>query len=245
MARADEIRDEIRPDRPLTIRRMFERLAPDYDRLNGLLTFGMVRSWRRALVREARVRPGDRVLDVATGTGRALAEVRRATGPDGLAVGVDFTEGMLRRASGLRILGDALRLPCPDATFDAAVSAFALRDVADQRRLVEEMVRVTRPGGRVAILEIGRPLRQPLRLGFDLWFRGAVPRVAALMGQAEPHRFLVRSLAYLPAPGDLARMLSSEGLSHVEWRDLSLGAARLFAGTRGSKPTGPPPAGYG
>jgi demethylmenaquinone methyltransferase/2-methoxy-6-polyprenyl-1,4-benzoquinol methylase len=239
------VSDEIRPDHPPTIRRMFEGLAPDYDRMNSLLTFGLVRGWRRALVREARVRPGDRILDVATGTGQVLAEVRRATGPDGLAVGVDFTEGMLRRASGLRILGDALRLPCPDTAFDAAVSAFALRDVADQTRLLAEMARVTRPGGRVAILEIGRPLRQPMRLGFDLWFRGAVPKVAAAMGQAESHRFLVRSLAYLPAPADLARDLSLAGVEHVMWRDLSLGAARLFAGTRSSRPTDPPPAGYG
>jgi demethylmenaquinone methyltransferase/2-methoxy-6-polyprenyl-1,4-benzoquinol methylase len=211
---------------------MFEDLAPDYDRLNTLLTFGLVRSWRRALVRAVGATPGHRLVDVATGTGSTLAEVRRAVGPEGLAVGVDFTEAMLRLAEGNRVLGDALMLPFPDEAFDAAVSAFAIRDVADQPRLLEEMVRVTRPGGRVAILEIGRPLRQPMRLGFDLWFRGAVPRVAALLGQAEPHRFLVRSLAYLPHPSDMARMLDAAGLEGMVWRDLSLGAARLFWGSR-------------
>jgi demethylmenaquinone methyltransferase / 2-methoxy-6-polyprenyl-1,4-benzoquinol methylase len=211
---------------------MFEDLAPDYDRLNSLLTFGLVGSWRRALVRVVGAAPGHRLVDVATGTGSTLAEVRRAVGPEGLAVGVDFTEGMLRLAEGHRVLGDALMLPFPDEAFDAAVSAFAIRDVADQPRLLGEMVRVTRPRGRVAILEIGRPLRQPMRLGFDLWFRGAVPRVAALLGQAEPHRFLVRSLAYLPHPSDLARMLDAAGLDGVGWRDLSLGAARLFSGSR-------------
>jgi demethylmenaquinone methyltransferase/2-methoxy-6-polyprenyl-1,4-benzoquinol methylase len=216
---------------------MFEALAPDYDRLNSLLTFGLVRGWRRSLVWAARVAPGQRVVDVATGTGSTLAEVRRAVGQEGLAVGVDFTEAMLRLAEGHRILGDALMLPFPDQAFDAAVSAFAIRDVADQARLLEEMTRVVWPGGRVAILEIGRPLRQPLRLGFDLWFRGAVPRVAALLGQGEAHRFLVRSLAYLPHPSDLARMLGAAGLDGVGWRDLSLGAARLFWGSKRLPPT--------
>jgi demethylmenaquinone methyltransferase/2-methoxy-6-polyprenyl-1,4-benzoquinol methylase len=224
--------EEIRPDRPATIRRMFDSLAPDYDRLNTLLTFGMVRGWRRALVRAARVGSGGRVLDVACGTGRSLAEARRAAGSRGLAVGVDFTEAMLRRASGHRVLGDGLRLPFADAAFDAAISAFALRDVADQALFLSEMARVTRPGGRVAVLEIGRPLRQPLRLGFDLWFRGAVPRVAALMGQAQSHRFLVRSLSFLASPPELARMIEGVGIERVVWRDLSLGAARVFAGTR-------------
>jgi demethylmenaquinone methyltransferase/2-methoxy-6-polyprenyl-1,4-benzoquinol methylase len=224
--------EEIRPDRPATIRGMFENLAPDYDRLNTVLTFGMVRGWRRALVEAARVGPGDQVLDVACGTGRSLAEAQRAAGSGGLAVGVDFTEGMLRRASGHRVLGDGLRLPFADAAFDAAISAFALRDVADQALFLSEMARVTRPGGRVAVLEIGRPVRQPLRLGFDLWFRGAVPRVAAVLGQAESHRFLVRSLSFLPPPPELARMIEGAGIDRVGWRDLSLGAARLFAGTR-------------
>lgn len=211
---------------------MFARLAPDYDRLNAALTFGLVRGWRRALVREARVGPGGRVVDVCTGTGQTLAEVRRRLGPGGVAVGVDFTPEMLARATGLRVLGDALRLPLPDASFDAAVSAFALRDVADQRMLVREMARVTRAGGRVAILEIGRPRAAPLRLGFDAWFRGAVPRIAAAVGHGESHRFLVRSVAYLPEPAELGRWMAEEGLEDVTWRDLSLGAARLFAGTR-------------
>ncbi len=230
---------------------MFERLAPDYDRLNFLLTFGLVRGWRRALVEAAGVLPGARVLDVCTGTGQTLREVRAAAGARGLAVGIDFTPAMLRRAEGVRVLGDALRLPFGDAAFDAAVSGFALRDVADQRRMIEEMARVTRPAGRVAILEIGRPRRQPLRLGFDVWFKGAVPRLAAAAGQAESHRFLVRSLAYLPEPDELARTMAEVGLAAVRWRDLSLGAARLFWGVRlkpGGKaagPQAPPPTGYG
>jgi demethylmenaquinone methyltransferase/2-methoxy-6-polyprenyl-1,4-benzoquinol methylase len=209
---------------------MFTRLAPDYDRLNTLLTFGLVGSWRRAMVRAAGVRPGDRVLDVCAGTGASLAEVRRAVGPSGLAVGVDFTPAMLARAEGHRVLGDALRLPFPDDAFDAAVSAFALRDVADQGRCIEEMVRVTRPGGGVALLEVGRPSRQPLRAGFDVWFRGAVPRIGALFGQGESHRFLARSIAYLPAPGELVRMMERAGVEEPAARDLTLGAARVFSG---------------
>ena len=247
----------IRPDRPATIRAMFERLAPDYDRLNTVLTFGLDRSWRRAMVRAADVRRGDRVLDVCAGTGRSLEAVRRAIGPEGIAVGLDFTEAMLRRAGGPRVLGDALRLPFPDRCFDASVSAFAVRDVADQRGLFDEMARVTRPGGGVGILEVGGPRNRAARLGFDLWFRGAVPRVAAAFGQGEAHRFLVRSVEYLPDPARLLRMMVAAGLEDPEARDLSLGAARVFWGRkpregaprdgrpREDVPPGPPPAGYG
>jgi demethylmenaquinone methyltransferase / 2-methoxy-6-polyprenyl-1,4-benzoquinol methylase len=220
------------PQDPDSIRRMFAGLAPDYDRLNTLLTFGLVRSWQRALAGAARLRAGHRVLDVCSGTGRTLAELRPAVGPDGLAVGLDFTVEMLRRARGTRVLGDALRLPFPDETFDAAVSGFALRDVRDQDGMIAEMVRVTRRGARVALLEVGRPVHQPFRLGFDLWFRGVVPKVAAMFGQGESHRFLVRSLTYLPEPDDLVAIMEGAGLEAVRWRDLSLGAARLFAGSR-------------
>ncbi len=225
---------------------MFERLAPDYDRLNTILTFGLDRSWRRAMVRAAGVRLGHRVLDVCSGTGRSLDAVRAAVGAEGAAVGIDFTEAMLRRARGSVVLGDALRLPFSDGSFDAAVSAFALRDVADQRVALVEMARVTRPGGGVAILEVGGPRNRALRAGFDLWFRGAVPRVAAAFGQGEAHRFLVRSVEYLPEPDALLRMMEEAGLSEARTRELSLGAARVFSGRkRGDVPPGPPPAGYG
>jgi demethylmenaquinone methyltransferase / 2-methoxy-6-polyprenyl-1,4-benzoquinol methylase len=233
-----------RPEDPASIRRMFEGLAPDYDRLNTLLTFGMVGGWHRALVRAARVGPGQRVIDVCSGTGRTLSELRPVVGRRGLAVGIDFTFEMLRRARGRRVLGDALRLPFPDRTFDAAVSGFALRDVGDQERMLAEMVRVTRQGGRVALIEVGRPRRQPFRMGFDIWFREVVPRVASVFGQREPHRFLVRSLAYLPEPGWLVETMARLGMVSVRWRELSLGAARLFEGTRGEG-SGPPPDGYG
>lgn len=225
----------IHPRDPASIRRMFERLAPDYDRLNRFLTLGRVGSWQRAVVADAGIGPGDRVLDVCSGTGRTLAAARSAVGPAGTAVGVDFTFAMLRRARGSRVLGDALRLPFPDATFDASVSAFALRDVSDQARLLAEMVRVTRPGGGIAILEIGRPRRQPLRLGFDVWFRGVVPRVGALAGQGESHRFLARSVAYLPSPEGLAESMRRAGATGVGWRDLTLGAARVWSGRVGGE----------
>lgn len=225
-----ETQQKIRPEDPLSIRKMFDRLAPDYDRLNALLTFGLVLSWRRRLAQAVGVTRGERALDVCTGTGRTLEELRRRAGPEGLAVGVDFTPAMLRRASGCLVQADALRLPFPDQAFDVVVSSFALRDVADQRTCVAEMVRVTRPGGRVGILEIGRPQNLLFRVGFDLWFKGAVPRVAALFGQGESHRFLVRSLQYLPTAGELRRVLEELGLRKIEWRALSLGTAQLFWG---------------
>ena len=221
---------EIHPENPGSIRRMFTRLAPDYDRLNEVVTLGRVRAWRREMVRAAGVRPGDLVVDVCAGTGASLEAVREALRGRGLAVGVDFTPAMLVRATGTRVLADALRLPFGEDAFDAAVSAFALRDVADQRRCLDEMVRVTRPGGGIAVLEVGRPRRQPFRLGFDVWFRGVVPGVGAIAGQGESHRFLVRSIDYLPDPEALVEALRGAGLEAVRVRDLFLGAARLFSG---------------
>ncbi len=223
---------EIDPHDPSSIRAMFDRLAPRYELLNTLLTFGLVRGWRRSLVDAVRIRPGDRVLDVCAGTGQTLEEVGRAVGPRGLAVGIDFTEAMLRRATGRRVLADALRLPFADAEFDAAVSAFALRDVADQRRMIEEMARVTRRGGRIGLLEIGPPARQPFRLGFDVWFRGAVPFIAAAFGQGESHRFLVRSVSYLPTRERLGTMARAAGLADARSRDLTWGAARAVVARR-------------
>jgi len=212
---------------------MFARLAPDYDRLNTLLTFGLDRRWRRALVEAVGVGSGHRVLDVGAGTGRSLAEVQRAVGPSGVAVGVDFTEPMLRRARGHRVLANALRLPFPARTFDASVSAFALRDVQDQQVMLEEMGRVTRPRGRLGILEIGRPTGRLCRAGFDGWFRGAVPRIASAFGQGEAHRFLVRSVAYLPSPAGLETMLAAAGVRDIRRKELTLGAAQLLWGIKG------------
>ncbi|HEX9892068.1 MAG TPA: class I SAM-dependent methyltransferase [Actinomycetota bacterium] len=221
----------IRPDDPASIRSMFEGLAPDYDRLNDVLTFGLVRGWRRAMTAAAAVARGSRALDVCTGTGRSLAPLQRAVGGTGLAVGVDFTPGMLARARGVLVQADAMRLPFPSGVFDAAVCSFALRDVADQDQVISEMARVTRPGGRVVILEIGRPRGAVLRLGFDLWFRGAVPRIAGAMGHGASHRFLVRSVGYLPEPEALCRRMEDAGLDGARWRPLSLGAAHLFWAT--------------
>ncbi len=221
---------DIRPDDPESIRGMFERLAPEYDLLNSILTLGLVHSWRRAAVRAAGAGPGDHVLDVCTGTGRTLGELRSAVAPGGLAVGLDFSPAMLSRATGVRVLGDALRLPFRDRVFDAVVSTFALRDVADQRACISEMARVTRSGGRLSLLDIGRPGTPVLRIGFDVWFRGVAPVVAGAFGHGESHRFLVRSLDYLPPPDDLRDRMFDAGIADPEWRDLSLGAARLFWG---------------
>ena len=213
---------------------MFERLAPDYDRLNDILTFGLVRRWRAAMVAAATLGEGDDVLDVCTGTGATLRLLEREVGPAGRAVGIDFTMAMLRRAGGRRVLADALRLPFPDGSFDASVSSFALRDVADQRAMLAEMARVTRRGGRVALLEIGRPRGALPRMGFEMWFRGAVPRIAGAFGHRASHRFLVRSVEYLPSPDGLCTVMEGVGLRGARWRPLAMGAAHLFEARAGT-----------
>lgn len=231
---AERGQEEIRPDDPGSIRRMFRELAPDYDRLNSVLTFGLVHRWRRALVRTLGAGPGGRYVDVCAGTGMSTRAVRRAAGEEAVVVGVDFTPEMLERSDGLRVLGDALRLPFPDGTFDGAISSFALRDIADPVASLGEMARVLRPGGRLGILEIGRPRSALPRAGFDVWFRGAVPRVAGAFGHRRSHDFLVRSVRYLPPPEELCRELERLGLVEVGWRPLTLGAASLFVARRGT-----------
>jgi demethylmenaquinone methyltransferase/2-methoxy-6-polyprenyl-1,4-benzoquinol methylase len=170
---------------------MFDRIASVYDLMNTAMTAGLHHAWRARAATEARVGPGSRVLDVATGTGDLALELARRVAPGGEVVGSDFSEGMLARArqksgafaDGVRPrfeLGDALALPYGDACFDAATVGFGARNFADLPRGLREMARVVRPGGRVVVLEITSPTRPPLSLFYRVWFDRAVPVLGAL-----------------------------------------------------------------
>lgn len=178
------------------VRSMFDGIAWIYDALNGAMTAGLHHRWRARAVDRARVGPGSRVLDVATGTGDLALELARRVAPGGAVTGSDFSEGMLARARAkagatdvaaleaeLRFeWGDGLELPYADGEFDAATNGFGLRNFPDLTRGLAEMVRVVRPGGRVVVLEMTTPTRRPLSLFFALWFDRVVPLLGRLVG---------------------------------------------------------------
>jgi demethylmenaquinone methyltransferase / 2-methoxy-6-polyprenyl-1,4-benzoquinol methylase len=193
------------------VRAMFDRVAGVYDLLNTVMTAGLHHRWRERAVELARVGPGSRVLDVATGTGDLAIELARRVSPGGEVVGSDFSEGMLARArikgaAALRKLppggsldphngasgvqpatlsfdwGDALELPYADNSFDAATVGFGARNFSDLAQGLREMVRVVRPGGRVVVLEMTTPTRPPLSWFYRMWFDRVVPLIGRLVG---------------------------------------------------------------
>ena len=191
------------------VRAMFDRIAGVYDLLNSVMTAGLHHRWRERASDLARVGPGSRVLDVATGTGDLAVELARRVSPGGEVVGSDFSEAMLERArckpkpagADLRFeWGDALDLPFEDGAFDAATVGFGARNFSDLARGLAEMVRVVRPGGRVVVLEFTSPTRAPLSLFYRLWFDRIVPLLGALAGDSDAYTYLPNSVKRFPAP---------------------------------------------
>jgi demethylmenaquinone methyltransferase / 2-methoxy-6-polyprenyl-1,4-benzoquinol methylase len=178
------------------VRAMFDRIAGVYDPLNTAMTAGLHHRWRARAADMARVGPGARVLDVATGTGDLAIELARRVSPGGEVVGSDFAEAMLDRARRKAAAADprhvrphfewadAMELPYAEGSFDAATVGFGARNFGDLPRGLAEMVRVVRPGGRVVVLEITVPTRAPLSLFYALWFDRIVPVLGRLAGAA-------------------------------------------------------------
>jgi demethylmenaquinone methyltransferase/2-methoxy-6-polyprenyl-1,4-benzoquinol methylase len=201
---------------------MFDRIAGVYDLMNGVMTAGLHHQWRRRAIELAELRGGERVLDVATGTGDLAAAALEAVGPGGEVIGVDFAPEMLARAAakvpGARFeLADALELPFPDDRFDAVTVGFGARNFSDLERGVAEMIRVTKPGGRVVILEITQPTRQPLASFYRAWFDGVVPALGSLAGDRAAYSYLPSSVRRFPGPVQLARLMDEQGLRAIRY----------------------------
>jgi demethylmenaquinone methyltransferase/2-methoxy-6-polyprenyl-1,4-benzoquinol methylase len=216
---------------------MFDRIAGVYDVMNSVMTAGLHHRWRERAADLARVGPGARALDVATGTGD-LALALAARGAE--VVGSDFSDGMLERARakaagrvGVRFEhADALALPYEDGSFDAATVGFGARNFGDLERGLAEMVRVVRPGGRVVILEITTPTRPPLSTFFSLWFDRVVPLLGRLAADPEAYDYLPRSVKRFPGPERLGALLRHAGLDDVRWILTAGGIIALHHGTR-------------
>ena len=218
------------------VQQMFDRIAPRYDRVNRVLTLGTDMRWRREVVRRLRLKAGERVLDLACGTGDFLAIAGEITSG---ATGLDFSSVMLagarsRHGAGARLVqGDALRLPFGDASFDAAVSGFALRNFARLPDAFAELSRVLRPGGRFGLLEVDQPGNPIFRRGHSLYFNRIVPLVGGLLSKdMAAYRYLPASAAYLPPREELLTMLKEAGFTRLGKQSFMLGAAQALYGVR-------------
>jgi demethylmenaquinone methyltransferase/2-methoxy-6-polyprenyl-1,4-benzoquinol methylase len=230
------------PVPPDEVRAMFDRIAPRYDAMNAVMTLGLDRGWRRAAASAAGLGPGMAAIDVACGSGALTRELARRVGPEGRVVGVDAATRMLARAGAHRqdasaavptwLEAEADALPLPDATMDAATIAFGLRNVPDYGAALRELVRVTRPGGRVVILELATPTSPLGRLVAATWFRHVVPRLGRLAGAGDAYRYLPTSVDTYPSPARIADALRDAGTVAVRWWRLGLGMVTIHVGTR-------------
>jgi demethylmenaquinone methyltransferase/2-methoxy-6-polyprenyl-1,4-benzoquinol methylase len=227
------------------VQAMFDRIAGIYDRMNTVMTAGLHHQWRRRAADLAALEPGDRALDVATGTGDLALELVSRVAPGGQVVGTDFSERMLdlarAKASGLPPIAanaeirfeaaNALALPYGDDQFDAATVGFGARNFSDLGRGLGEMARVVRPGGRVVVLEITTPRRPPLSVFYELWFDRAVPALGRVAGDPQAYSYLPSSVRRFPAPEELAAIMWSCGLREIRGVITAGGIIALHVGT--------------
>ncbi|MFL5827153.1 MAG: bifunctional demethylmenaquinone methyltransferase/2-methoxy-6-polyprenyl-1,4-benzoquinol methylase UbiE [Thermoleophilaceae bacterium] len=218
------------------VRAMFDRIASVYDVMNSVMSAGMHHRWRERAADLARLEPGARALDVATGTGDLAIALKRRVGPDGEVVGSDFSEKMLelarKKSSDVHFeWANALELPYEDDSFDAATVGFGARNFSDLARGLGEMVRVVRPGGRIVVLELTTPQRPPLSWFFTLWFDRAVPLLGRVAGDSDAYSYLPSSVKRFPAPRELAALAASLGLDEVRYVLTAGGIVALHSGT--------------
>lgn len=220
---------------PHEVAAMFDGVAAKYDLTNDVLSLGQARLWRKAVTRAVAVRPGERVLDLAAGTGTSSLPFAAA---GAYVVPCDFSLGMLRvgkrRHPGLPLTaGDATRLPFADGVFDAVTISFGLRNVQDTDAALRELLRVTRPGGRVVICEFSHPTWAPLRTVYTEYLMRALPPVAtAVSSNPDAYVYLAESIRAWPDQPGLAARLGGAGWAKVAWRDLSGGIVALHRGVK-------------
>jgi demethylmenaquinone methyltransferase/2-methoxy-6-polyprenyl-1,4-benzoquinol methylase len=221
------------------IRVMFSEIAPSYDIGNDLLSFGVHRLWKQRLVRAARPKPGDRVLDLATGTGDIALLFSKAVAPGGEVVGIDFCRDMIEQAKtrernkghGIDFeVGDAMSLRFADDSFDIATISFGIRNVDDPVKALSEMRRVVRPGGRVVVLEFGQP--RGLFGSFYSFYSGTVcPILGGIVsGHKDAYDYLNRTSAAFPCREAFVDLMHRAGIRNVRWEPLFNGVAFLYVG---------------
>lgn len=218
-------------DKRAAVREMFDAIAPRYDLVNRVMTFRLDVRWRRKAVKLLALPAGSLVLDLAAGTGDLCIDLRRA---GHRPIAFDLSHGMLAadRSGAPRCQADILRLPVPDAVADGVTCGFALRNLTDLGEFFTELARVVKPGGRIALLDVGVPRNRLIRTGYNIHFGKLVPKIGALLSDGPAYSYLPRSVAYLPEPAELLAMLRSAGFPDAEHRGLSGGLTQLLTGTR-------------
>ena len=214
------------------VQTLFDTISPRYDLVNRVMTLGMDTGWRRRAVDQLRLPGRALVLDLACGTGDFCREL---SSRGYRAVGFDFSFGMLAaaRTSAHLVGADVLRLPVRDAAADGVTCGFALRNVSSLPDLFAELARVVRPRGRIVLLEVSTPDNVVLRAGNSFYFNKIVPLIGGVLSDRSAYEYLPRSMAYLPAPKSMIRMLADAGFPDASRMQLSGGLTQLIVGTRG------------
>lgn len=218
-------------DKVTAVRGMFDAIAPRYDMVNRIMTFRLDVRWRKKAIRELALPPGSRVIDLASGTGDLCIDLRRV----GLVpLSFDLSFGMLAadRSEAPRTQADVLRLPLGDGSVDGATCGFALRNLLDLGTFFDELARVVRPGGRIALLDVGVPRNRLVRAGHGFYFGRVVPRIGGLLSDGAAYRYLPKSVAYLPAPDVMVERLRAAGFDDARHRIFSGGITQLLTATR-------------
>ena len=225
------------------IQQMFGTIAPRYDFLNRLLSFGIDRRWRRAAVRLIKVAQGGRILDVATGTGDVALEIARSTDPSVKITGADFSAEMVqlgeRKVAVSPYAGriDFKVAPCedlpfPSNTFDSVTIAFGIRNVVDRRLGLAEMWRVLKPGGRMIVLEFSTPRSALFRNLYHFYFRRILPMVGGLFSTYNAYKYLPDSVLEFPSSEEFCEIMSGIGLKNVHCQPLTFGIASIYTGSK-------------
>jgi demethylmenaquinone methyltransferase/2-methoxy-6-polyprenyl-1,4-benzoquinol methylase len=213
------------------VQNMFDAIAPRYDMVNRIMTFRLDTRWRKLAVRRLALTKGARVLDLASGTGDLCVDLRKA----GLIpLSFDMSFGMLAadHSKAPRVQADILRLPIATQSVDGVTCGFALRNLVDLSVFFREIARVTKPGGRIALLDVSTPTNPLIRWGNSVYFGRVVPRIGGLLSNRAAYNYLPKSVAYLPSPEQLVTMLQNAGFEHVRHEQLSGGLTQLMHATK-------------
>lgn len=230
------------------VRAVFNDIASGYDKMNLLMTWGMLPQWQKKVMHLTALKPGDRALDVCCGTGEMTYQAAKRVGSFGGAVGLDFSVEMLEVAKGKKennqhcpiefIQGDALALPFGDNLFDAATNGFALRNVSDIKGCLSEMARVVKKGGKVVCIEVSRPSFPISRLFFNLYYYHVVPWLGKkLASDSEiedgyaPYTWLAESLRNFPSRKGIIALYEAVGMTEVKAYPVGFGAVTIYVGT--------------
>lgn len=230
-------------DKGEKIQQMFGAIAPRYDFLNRLLSFGIDRRWRKKAVRLLKYREGSRILDVATGTGDVALEIARRTPASVRITGADFCREMVElgeiKVSASPYSGriDFKVAPCEDLpfaddTFDSITIAFGIRNVVDRRLGLAEMWRVLSPGGRLIILEFSTPRSLLFRQIYYFYFRRLLPVVGGMFSRYNAYKYLPDSVLEFPSQADFAAMIEAAGFRSVHVKELTFGIASIYVGDK-------------